>query len=427
VEEIHLSDARIRPARTEEDLERAAEFLGTPRVREIVDGHPEERGAVRICELGDRIIGGILLDPTPMRVRGVEVRCARVCETGGEDGRQRFRETGRRDLFAHLIEETLGYVWVKRYPLAFVHGELSLYPEHGFVPCFWHPRTYVSTDQALALAAPYRVRRFKADDVAGITELRNRHRRWKPIVFSAGVPPFHHFTILDGERRVRGCFSLVARPEARSTPKLFAPEVEVDDRAAACTFLRHCAEKARELELPQMHFPLGPGHPVARLCLELGGRAVLKGAATDPFLDEEMLFMVDPPRLVAALRPWFERRLAGQGREITASVPLVTEGGAWVLRVAEGTVALAPVDPVPEGALEIPRWMLTQLLAGYRAVRELDRDLTPEQEDVLSLLFTKTWPYSLPDADHFDDIPPRRPWSDVAAEAVRKTVLPWAP
>ena len=427
MDELRLSDSRIRPARTEDDLARAAEFLGTPRVREIVDGHPEERGAVRICEIDDRIVGGILLDPTPMRVRGVEVRCARSCETSGEDGRQRFRETGRRDLFAHLLEETLGYIWVKRYPLAFVHGELSLYPEHGFVPCFWHPRTYVETHRALALKATYQVRRFKADDVAGITELRVRHRRWKPVVFAAGVPAFHHFSILDGDRRVRGCFSLAARPEARYTPKLFAPEVEVDDRAAACTFLRHAAEQAKELGLDSIHFPLGPGHPVARLCLELGGRAVLKGAATDPFLDEEMLFMVDPPRLAAALRPWFERRLAGEGRSIEASVPIVTEGGAWLLRVAEGTVALTPLDRVPAKALEIPRWKLTQLMAGYRAVRELDAALDAEEEEILNLLFPKTWPYSLPDPDHFDDVPPRRPWTDPATAAVRETRLPWSP
>ena len=61
-------------------------------MREIVEGHPNERGCVRICEEGDEILGALLLDPSPLRLRGVDIRCARVVESGGEDGRNLFAQ-----------------------------------------------------------------------------------------------------------------------------------------------------------------------------------------------------------------------------------------------------------------------------------------------------------------------------------------------
>ena len=89
-------------------------------------------------------------------------------ESGGEDGRNLFRTTGDDSLFVLLIEEFLGYLWGRRYPIAFVHGELALFPNHGFVPCFYHPRVYLSTDVAMSLPARYRVRHLKSDDLPAI-------------------------------------------------------------------------------------------------------------------------------------------------------------------------------------------------------------------------------------------------------------------
>ena len=139
-----LAEARIRPARTDKELARASEFLRTPRLTEIVEGHPEERGCVRVCEVDGQILGALLLDPNPIRLRGIAVKCARIVDTGGaQDGRTHFRRTGDSELFEFLIEEFLGYLWAKRYPIAFAHGELALFPAQGFAPCFYHPGAYL--------------------------------------------------------------------------------------------------------------------------------------------------------------------------------------------------------------------------------------------------------------------------------------------
>jgi len=424
--EIDLSRARVRPARTERDIARAVEFLKTRRAEEVSLGHPEERGAIRLCEVDGELVAALILDPSPLRMRDVDVACARILESGGEDGRSHFRRTGDRDLFVYMVEEALGYLWCRRYPIAFVHGELALYPAHGFAPCFYHPRVYLDVQTALRLPASYHVRRLKTDDTDRLVELRERNRRWKPAVFATGVPAFHHYCVVNDQRDVKGYFSLEADPDATWTPKLFVPEVEVEDHTAARTILRHCAVEAQKLGLQETHFPLGPGHPVARVCLELGGHAEVKGAATNAFLDEEMIHVVDPPRLVAALAPFFERRLASdEGRALDAVLCISAAAGAWRLRIKGGKVSCTALEQWVPDCIELPRWQFTQLLAGYRGVNELDADLSPAQQETLGLILPKTWPYSLPDPDLWSAVAPPRPYEAAAARVVEATSLPW--
>lgn len=420
-----LEHARIRAVANEDDLKRAEDFLESHRVRAVAEGHPEEPGAVRICEVDGEIKAALVLDPLPLRVRDVDVGCVRLVETGGEDGRAYFRETGERELFDFLLEDALGYAWVRGYPLAFVHGELALYPAHGFVPCYYHPRVYIDVEDALKLPSPYRVRMMKADDIRPIQAIRDRHRRWRPVVQAGGVRKFHHFSVEAPDRSLKGFVSLEADPESEWNPKLYACEIEADDRAAACTIVRHCAEKAQEVGLQEMHFPLGPGHPVARLCLDRGGRAVLKAASTDPFLDEEMVRVVDPCRLVSALGPWFEtRRHALPPGEHT--VHLVTDEGCWGLHAGPDGVTMDVRDAAPEACVRLPHWMFSQMLAGYRDAGELDTTVGDEDCAVLDALFPKTWPFSQPDPDLWDDMFPPLPLSDDASAKVRATHLPWA-
>ena len=421
-----LSRARIRPARSEKDIARAVEFLNTPMVEAIALGHPEERGAIRLCEVDGELLAVLVIDPMPLRLRDVEVKCARIVETRGEDGRIEFSRTGRRDLFVFMLEEALGYAWMKRYPVCFIHGELALYPAHGFIPCFYHPRVYIDVVTALAQPAAYRVRHLKGNDAHKIPALRAKNRKWKPIVFASGVPPFHHFCVENAQRELKGYISMDANPESEWNPKLFIPEVEVEDRAAARTVLRHCAVEAAKIGLDVIHFPLGAGHPLARLCLELGGYSVVKGAAHDPFLNEEMVHLVDPTLLVAELTPFFDYRLSSDaGRALSASVAISTGAGAWSIGAHGGKVSCAELEERPADCVELPHWQFTQLLCGYRGVNELDADLTGRQAETLMRILPKTWPYSLPDPNLWEDVEPSVPFSKQAAKAVKETTLPW--
>jgi hypothetical protein len=422
-----LSVASVRPARTKEDIERATEFLGTGRVREIMEGHPEERGCVRLCEAEGEIVGALLIDPTPILLRDTEVRCARLTDLGQGDGRRRFRDTGATDLFEFLIEEFLGYVWARRYPVAYVHGEQALYPAHDFTPCFFHARTRIDVRAALTLHAPYRVRHFKSDDVAAVHALRRTHRRQKPVVLASGVPLFHHFSIEAPNREVKGYFSLEINPKAAWNPRFFSPEADVADRHAASTLLRHCAEKAAEQCIDEMHFPLGPAHPVSKLCIEHGGESVVRGPSVDARQSEEMLHVPDAGRFVTELKPYLERRLAAaRARKLKTRIPIETERGAWALEVENGTVSMETVDASLEVPVRVPSWRFTQMLSGFRGGDELGVELFPEQHEVLSMLFPKTWPYSMPDPDHWASRKHPRPFSRAAWRHVSQVELPWA-
>ena len=422
-----LADARIRPARTEEDLARAREFLQTSRLEEIVEGHPDERGCVRLCELDGHIAGALLLDPNPIRLRGIAVRCARLVDTGCEDGRPYYRRTGDPELFELLTEEFLGYLWARRYPLAYAHGELALFPALGFTPCFFHPRVSMPVADALKLPAPYRVRHLKRSDLNRVAALRRRDERWRPVVYASAVPMFHHFCVEGPEREIKGYFSLEINAKAKWAPAFFAPEVEVADRAAAMSVLNHCAHKAHAEGIDAVHFPVGLGHTMANACLDLGGSFQMKGAATDPLLSEEMLHIVDAVRLIDALAPALERNLAGAGVQgLRASIPLATEKGSWFLKVEGGKVSLEPCRQPVEDSLFVPHWAFTQFLAGYRGATELGVETDEQTQRILRLLFPRTWPYSLPDPDHWETLPPPDPYAPEVKEKVVRMEMPWA-
>src|SRR5690606_15779214 len=105
-------------------------------------------------------------------------------------------------------------------------------------------------------------------------------------------PHFHHFAVEGKGRKVHGYFSMSVSDEP-GRPKVFVPEVEVEDREAAETILAHAAPFAREKGMRALHFPLAAEHPFARSCLDLGGYFQLRGTTRDITLDEEMVRVID--------------------------------------------------------------------------------------------------------------------------------------
>jgi hypothetical protein len=95
-----------------------------------------------------------------------------------------------------------------------------------------------------------------------------------------------------------------------------------------------------------------------------------------------------------------------------------------VIRIGGGQVSCVEAPARPDAAV-LPHWQLAQLLAGYRAVEELDPPLPDGDAEPLKAVLPKAWPYSAPDPDHWDDVQPPLPYAPEAAEVVRATVLPW--
>jgi hypothetical protein len=131
--------------------------------------------------------------------------------------------------------------------------------------------------------------------------------------------------------------------------------------------------------------------------------------------------------LIDALAPALERNLASAGVQgLRASIPLATEKGSWFLKVEGGKVSLEPCRQPVEDSLFVPHWAFTQFLAGYRGATELGVETDEQTQRILRLLFPRTWPYSLPDPDHWETLPPPDPYAPEVKEKVVRMEMPWA-
>jgi len=421
------SPHEVRAVETEEELGRASELLSSNGVLDIAREQKDEPGSVRLLFRDEEAVGALVHRRDEWRIGQAELRVARAWECTGETGENAFRRTGRRDEFDALVSDWCGYLKEAGYHLAFTHGELALWPVHGFYPCFYHPRVYIPTAKARKLKSKYEVRGMMTRDVRSIRRLMSRNRHLRPRVFATGVPNFHHFAVEGPRRRIHGYFSMSVT-DGNGRPPVFIPEVEVDDREAAETILAHAAPHAEEKGMRALHFPLAAEHPFAGVCLDLGGYFQLRGTTRDITLDEELVRVVDARACLEAMAGELSDRVAAAGEEV--------EGGEILLDVEDEKVPLrigprgVKVLREASGAqvVRLPRWAFTQLLMGYRAPSELRRGTIRPAAGValLAPLFPKTWPLSLCDHDLWDrNLRDPEKYSPAALDEIRKLRYPF--
>jgi hypothetical protein len=417
----------VRAAESAEDVARATRILSSPGVREIAETQADEPGSVRILERDGEVVGALVHRREEWDIDGATLRVARVWECTGEAGERAFRRTGRREEFDALVADWLEYLPGAGYHLAFTHGELALWPVHGFFPCFWHPRVYVPTAKALRCRSVYQVRGLMTKDATAIRRLMERNRHLRPRVFATGVPNFHHYTVEGPGRRVFGYFSM-AVSEGNGQPAVFIPEVEVENREAAETILAHAAPFADQRGMRALHFPVAAEHPFAAACLDLGGYFQLRGTTRDITLDEEMVRVVNARAALEAMKDVFEARAARAGSPSEPKDFVLNIGGEKVplrfdrrgLRVRDES-ASGPV-------VRIERWAFTQIFMGYRSPHDFRRGIVKPAAgtDLLAPLFPRTWPLSLCDHDLWDpSLRDPRKYAPAALAEIRKLRYPF--
>ena len=400
-----MTDKRytVRPAGGQEDAEAAARLLTSPGILDVFRAQPAEPGCIRILYDGNDPIGAICHRRERWEFGAVTLDVARVWEVSGESGERAFRITGERSVFDALVGDWCDYLRSAGYHLAYTHGELALWPVHGFYPCFFHPRVYIPVSKAIKLRGAHKVRSLKTSDARAVQDLMRGNAGLRPRVFAVGVPHFHHFVVEGPSRSVLGYFSM-ALDSDNGAPAVFIPEVEVLTREAAETILAHAAPFAKERGMRVLHFPLAAEHPFASACLDLGGYHQLRGTTRDVTLDEEMVRIVDVGSLLTALDTALALRLLDAGVTGDAKdISLDVEGEVVPLRMdAHG---IRPVDDLSEPTrIRVPRWAFTQMVMGYRGAMELRKGtVSPDgARKLFSVLFPKCWPLSLCDHDLWD-------------------------
>jgi hypothetical protein len=417
----------VRPAESRDDIEHAARILSSSGIPEIAAEQADEPGSVRLLIRDDKPVGAIIHRREFWTVGSAKLKVARVWECTGEAGETAFRQTGDRADFDTLVSEWLRSLKEAGYHLAFTHGELALWPSHGFVPAFYHARTHVPVTRALRLVPRHRIRPLRRSDSRPVAELMNENRACRPRVFATGVPNFNHYVVEALDKSIRGYFSLGFLTGPRQ-PKIFVPEVEALDRSAAESILAWAAPQARKLGVSALTFHLAADHPFARVCIDLGGYHQIKGATRDVTLDEEMVRLIDVRAVLSAMELDLALRLVetgvgGEAREFIFEVegervPVVLDPQG--LRPIESTAS--------ETVVGIPRWAFTQMVMGYRTGSDLPPDtVTPKAAvRLFDSLFPRTWPLSLCDHDLWDpSLKDPDKYSSKAREAIEKLHLPY--
>ena len=402
-----LEEYRVDAAVSRKEIKRACRLLDSPSVKSIAEEQKDEPGSVRLLVAGKEILGALVHRREEWDIGRAKLKVARLFAVSGTSGDDSFRATGLREQFDFMVEDWCAYLRKTGYHMAYVHGELALWPVHDFVPCFFHPRVYIPTAKALKLKTSpvLKVRSVMTKDAAAIGRLMAMYPDLRPRVFAAGVPHFHHYAVEGPGGRIFGYFSMgVTKRKGNGTPPVFIPEVEVVNREAAETILAHAAPFAEKAGMKAMHFPLAAAHPFSTACLDLGGYFQIRGTTRDITLDEEMIRIVNVKACLLAMQEEFTHRLdGGRGPDESTDFILRVDGekvavryAAKHLKVIEGKKGL------PE--IRVPRWAFTQMLMGYRAPTELRHGTIRPIGGVkaLSPLFPKTWPLSLCDHDLWD-------------------------
>jgi hypothetical protein len=380
------------------------EILSSSSLLDIYHGHPREPECVRVAVQEDDVVGGLVYRREILHLASARIPYAYLWEVSGESGPSSFRKTGEHALFDRLLADALMDLARRKVPFSFVHGELALFTRHGYVPCFYHPRASIPVKKAALLPELHRVRGVMSVDGPAIQRLMAEHRSERPLFFATGVPDFHHFVVEAPNRKVEGYFSLSVDPESTSHPTVFVPEVEVRTREAAMTVLRHCANHGSEVGLRTLHFAVGRDHPLAMACIQHGGAWHIRGPTHDASRDEEMIRIVVLAEALRAMQGELTDRLraAGERGDDEWEFLLDMEGDRALLRWRDGRFTAHTVPDEPEDGLpvvRVPRWAMTQMLLGYRTVRDLPVSVVRSQRGRLARLFRRTWPLSLCDHD----------------------------
>jgi hypothetical protein len=394
---------QVRPAAGPEDIAHAARLLSSPAIKRIAEEQKDEPGSIRLLHRDGEPVGAIAHRREEWEIGSSKLKVARVWECSGEYDEQAFRNTGDRAVFDALVEDWLFGLRGEGYQLAYAHGELALWPEHDFVPSFFHARVLVPVARALHLKIRHRVRPFRSSDKRHVARLMQSNRDLRPRVFATGVPNFNHYVVEAVDKRVLGYFSMGLLDSPRQ-PKVFLPEVETEDRGAAESILAFAAPHARKAGISALSFPLAADHPFARVCIDLGGYHQIRGATRDVTLDEEMVRVIDVRAVFEALETDLALRLldagvSGEQRELTMVV------GSERVPLRLDPQGIRPIDGTESKTeVRLPRWAFTQLVMGYRTGADLPPDtVSPEGATrLLDTLFPKTWPLSLCDHDIWD-------------------------
>ena len=330
---------------------------------------------------GDRVVSTTLVHRREMRV-GV----ARLL-TGAIGGVHTEKQHRSRGYARQVLDSAVAHLIDESYDISMLIGITDFYGRWGFASGMGFHSLALPAVQAQKQAPNAAVRPFVPGDIPRILEVyaqQNAHRTGSFV-----RPPFPEYGfrmgsaffvrpeafVVERDGTIIGYAAVDRERENQSTGErtpitdgVRVAEVGASEPGAYPAIAAELGRRAEQLDVEAIEVFAPPDHPFAHFCQPLGATVRSEYRADGGI----MLRVINLEQMWDKLQPELARRLAGDGGSGTLTIS--TDLG-------EVTV------PGASGVLEVPQWMLLQLLMGYRDPALLP--VSPEARlsgDILPLL-----------------------------------------
>jgi len=347
---------------------------------------PSERGIKIELMLQGAAVSRVSVIDLDMRIGDASVRCGGIGDVYTE------RAHRRKGYARRVLEESLAFMVQEGYHLSALFGIPDLYSKFGFAPALIESRCTVATRDAETAQSHYAVRAVQPQDMPAIAEMYERMRvaRTASVVRKpatwAGFPVGSRWSDRVSTIAVVDKDKLIGYAAYESDPRhCTVTEIGYLDGSVFSTLLAAVARIAVERRVERIVFGGPPDDPFLQYCHRYGCEIEI----VYPRNRNGMARIIDQPALLEAIYPLFLRRLQRAG--------LADWSGVIALSTDLGTDHLRFGSSGEELAVEMPQWMLAQLLLGYRSVEDalLDSRAHIDEEAIPALraIFPQGYPY----------------------------------
>jgi len=336
--------------------------------------------------VGDKPVSSLEIFDLKMRIGDVAVRL------GGIGGVQTVREYRLKGYARRLLEHSVSFMREQGYHLSALFGITDFYHKFGFASALVQAESSVATRDAEAAVARYELREFSREDARPVAEMYEamHGQRTASIVrdpstwkgFAKGTrwnDQVAGFVVVS-QGRIIGYASYDLDPW-----RCALGEVGYRDPSVFSTLLAGAAKLALERRAERIYIYTPPDDPFLTYCRRYGCETKVSYARCSG----GMARIINQGGLLGLLHPLFVRRLRAAGREDWS--------GVFVFRTDLGEDRLCFGTSGNELLVQMPQWMLAQLLLGYRSVSdalfETEAHVDEEAVPILEALFPQGYPY----------------------------------
>jgi len=325
---------------------------------------------------GNACVSGLGIVKKRIRVGGVSLRM------GGIAGLWTHSDHRLRGFASRAMCDGIDFMRAKGYPLSVLFGIGDFYHRYGFSVVFASSGMDIASSDLRRARGPYAARPMHRADVPAAVRLYSRYnadRTGSAVRGRSWAPTWRMPRMGEGTLRRQGRGLVVVSASGRvvgyaafdaQAGCLHVSEVAGRNQGAYASLAAAIGRRARRAGAENVRFHLPRGDPFGDFCAQFGSQRF----AAYPRNSGSMGRIVDLDRLLLQLCPLFAHRLASAGCSLSRPLTLHTDIGSCTLVPVRG----ARIDLGSSGGrawtVEIPQMVLTQLVFGYRAVRDVSLD-----------------------------------------------------